>query len=185
MAAGIACSGAGGLKKVKVLELAQGANRMGKKLEVRNAAALHLATGALTKASAEVPVGRHELGGLSVHLVFPEGAAVERGEGSLGEGYDAYTPPTKGLTLAAVWLFLRRAGVQGPKLVALWVECLREAQELRLKDDDNMPVEVLEALAQVQVRVQDECTHRRKTAARRIGAELVQIEIAEGKKRRR
>lgn len=150
------------------------------------AAAMHLAAGAIDKRKAEdVPVGRHDLSGLRVVVSFPDGAAVERDSGELGNGYNVYTATSKGLSLAAVLLFIERSGASGPDAVALWVECIREAIEGGTKAEDHMPPEASQALAKVQAKLQEDCQAQRKTPAKRIGVDLVTVEIeAIGKRKR-
>ena len=144
------------------------------KLATENAA-IHFAAGVLD--AQEVPVGLHPLTGIYVAVAFPEGAAVERMPGSLGDGYDEYTATSKGVSLAAVLLFLKKCGHSGPKAKALWLEAIREAIEHGGKAEDNMPVEALQALHEIKLELSQHCQGRRKTPAKRIGLDLATVTV--------
>lgn len=146
------------------------------KPSIRELAATHYAAGVLDPG--DVPVGRHNLSGLRIIIVCPSGAAVEREPGSNGDGRDEYTATSKGLSLPAVLLFLSKAGViKGPQSLALWIECIQEANENGGKAEDYMPPEAMEALHFVRSKLQAECKAFRKTPAKRIGVELAQVLI--------
>jgi hypothetical protein len=149
---------------------------MAKKLKINEAAALHFAAGAID--SQEVPIGRHELTGHRVVIGFADGSAVERGVGSEGDGFDSYAAKSQ-LTLAASLLFLDRAS---PDMTAgartkLWAQCIQAGLDKTTKIEDLIPREASDALEQMKARMQADCTARRKTPAKRLGMDLVQVRV--------
>lgn len=142
-----------------------------------NLLAIHYARGALKEQDA--PVGRHEVGGKRVIIDIPEGAVLERLEGSLKDGYEEYA---KGLNLLTVLLFLERGGglLTGAKARRLWVECFRRslendkfADKLKDKPDRHLPAEALEALVELKAELAD----KKKTLATRVGIALATVTV--------
>lgn len=140
-------------------------------------AALHLAQGALK--SQDVPPGHHDLSRVQVTLTFPEFAAVDRGAGTQGDGFDAGDePPGLELPAAAVLLFVNRLLEESGELQAewagLWYECIRAALA---GADADPPPSALVALARVQAELPPAAPVPRRTAAKRTGASEVAIAV--------
>lgn len=151
---------------------------------INEAAVLHFAAGVFE--AQEVPVGHHDLSGLKIVIKCPDGAAVDRGPGSTGEGYDECASKGASISPIALLLFLERSGAMAhANAEALWVECIREGLERGGKLDENlMPVEAIKALEQVQATLQGDCKSRRKTPAKRVGMDWVEVSV-QGKKTRK
>jgi len=141
---------------------------------INEAAALHFAAGAI-KAD-DVPVGRHDLSRVQVVITFPDGAAIERGAGSEGDGREACAPPEV-ISLAAALLFIERSGLNGPTAYALMRSCIVEASEKDLKPKDVMPAWALGALRDVQADMQTDCKPTKKTPATRVGIAGAEVSI--------
>lgn len=139
---------------------------------VNQPAALHWAAGAIK--DNDVAVGTHDLSRVRIVITCPDGAAVHRGPGSEGDGYEA-TAPTDKISIEAALLFIERAGLVGPTTFGLWKSCLREAMETKVKAKDHIPTEAAEALKALQSEMQDECKGKKATPATRTGIAGVQI----------
>jgi hypothetical protein len=138
----------------------------------RELCAVHWAGGALDEI--DVPVTTTKLDEYRVIIQFPAGAAVERAEGDLGDGYETAKP--KGPSMKAVLLFLERcSALKGIKTLPIWLECLKEAIERPRKPEQLMPPEAVEAMRMLVKQQSGQA--KRKTAARRIGLQLAQILI--------
>lgn len=147
---------------------------MGKQA-VNEAAAFRFATGALK--GQDVPVGRHRLDGVRIIIECPDGAVVVRGKGNKGKGFDEYTATSKGISLAAVLLFLGKCNaLKGRKAIDLWVKCIKAAVKQDAKAEGLMPPEALEAERRVKAKLKG-CKAIRKTPAELIGLENVQIRV--------
>jgi hypothetical protein len=145
--------------------------------EINEAAALHLAAGALEKRP-EVPVGQHDVSGCRVVLTFPGMAFVTRGEGGNKDGTDSKPAPPIELTLDAVLLFIERSEIKGgAKARKRWADCIRDV----LKGmKGKPPAEAETALAEVQAKLPPAEPVNRKVAAKRTGADQVKITIEAG-----
>lgn len=138
----------------------------------RELCALHWGAGALDEI--DVPVGTTKVDNYRVVIQLPAGAAVERSEGDLGEGYESAKP--KGPSLTAVLLFLERcSAIKGVKALPIWLECLKEAIERPRKPEQVMPPEAVEAMRLLTEQQGGQA--KRKTSARRIGIQLAQVSI--------
>jgi len=133
------------------------------------AAALHAARGVIP--DRDVAVGEHDLAGVDVVISFDRGCSVVRGVGSSGEGLDEYTATSKGLSLAAVMLFLSRMGAAGAGTKGAWKAAIRDAIVMGDKVSDHLPPTVATALAEVQAELASDPALKslRKTPARRLG----------------
>lgn len=138
------------------------------------AAALHWAIGALRKP--DVPVGKHDLSRVRIELIAPEGAAVERGGGTDGDGYDPASP-AEVVSISAALLFLQKLMPDEPRHYALWLECIKEASEPDIKPRELMPPSATRALRELQAQMQTDCQARRKTEATRTGKALAAVRV--------
>jgi hypothetical protein len=141
------------------------------------AAALHFAAGCLD--TQDVPVGIHDLAKCKVVITFPAVAAVERGQGSQGDGTDAYTPASKSLPLAAALFYIADCtSLSGPIAREIWMRWIRRAMEPGVKVEDLMPAEAREALDQVYAEDGHlAATTTRKTPARRVNCKGATVEV--------
>jgi hypothetical protein len=138
----------------------------------RELCALHWAGGAIDEI--DVPTGTTKLDNYRVIIQMPAGAAVERGEGDLGDGYE--TAKSKGPGLAAILLFLDRCcALKGLKTLPIWLECIKEAIERPRKPEQLMPAEAVEAMRLLAKAQGGQA--KRKTSARRIGLQLAQVQV--------
>jgi hypothetical protein len=116
---------------------------MGKTNEINPAAALKFVEAVLSGDA--VPVGRHDLSRGRVTIEIPEGAYVERMEGSEGDGQEALGPPESVDALTAL-LFIEQTGILGPTTFGLWKACAIEAKITKRKVKDVTPPEAKAAL---------------------------------------
>lgn len=132
------------------------------------AAALHLAMGALE--GAQVPVGRHELGGCRLVIEFPEGSCVDRPAGTAGEGRNYYTLAPSEPSIEAVLLYLQRTAKKLPeaKAVELWKESIAAAAVLP-KGAELLPPEARAAIKAIQTSAKLCDQPTRATPAARAG----------------
>jgi hypothetical protein len=149
---------------------------MAKRIDERTlSAALKYAASAIDRQKVpEVPVGDIDVSGLQVVVTFPDGAAVSRQAGSLGDGYDV--APTKGIGQAAVLLYLQRSGVNLAD-AKLWEKCCRESIQQNLRAEDLLPAEAVQAHDRVTSKLQPDCQGRRKTPAKSIGVDLAKVNV--------
>ncbi len=138
----------------------------------RELCALHWGAGALDEV--DVPIGTTKVDNYRVVIQLPAGAAVERAEGDLGNGYESAKPKAPSMT--AVLLFLDRCcALKGLKTLPIWLECLKEAIERPRKPEQLMPAEAVEAMRLLEKQQGGQA--KRKTSARRIGLQLAQVSI--------
>lgn len=137
------------------------------------AAVLHAAKGCLPE-SIEVPVGLFPLSQFSVVITLPNGAAVERGEGTAGGGYDQFNQKQQVLTNAVITRFLERAGLTGPGLKDAWVSAIMDVMTAPVKPANELPDEAILAAQELEGAG---LIGTRKTAAKRIGVKSAIVRI--------
>lgn len=142
--------------------------------KVNEAAALHFAEGCLR--DNEVPVGDHDLSRVRVILTFPDGAAVQRGEGSEGDGHEA-EGAGQSVNAVAALLFIKKSGIKGPTSFGLWKSCILEAAKTKLKAKDLTPPEAVEAMREIHEAIPDDEKPTKKTSASRVGVAGVEISV--------
>ena len=140
------------------------------------AAVYHAAKGCLPE-SIDVPVGLYNLSGYSVVISLPDGAAVERGDGTDGGGFDTYAEKQKVLTNAVVTRFLERAGLVGPALKDAWTAAILDVMTSPVKPSNELPDEAVLAAQELEASTPVGLIGRRKTAAKRIGVKAAKIVI--------
>ncbi len=141
--------------------------------KVNEAAALHFAKGVIE--DQEVPVGRHNLAGCRVVIDFPDNAAVERSEGTAGEGFDETKPPALKLTLGMALRFATLCDFPTSKAKALWRTAI--AHELRDEGKFEIPSEAALALDEAEQARKAPEPGKRKTVAKRSDPKLSKVSV--------
>lgn len=139
------------------------------------AALMHAAKGCFP--DQDVPVGLYNLSGFAVVVTLPDGAAVERGDGTAGGGFDSYNEKQKVLTLAVVTRFLEQAGLTGPAHKDAWVRAILDVFTAPIRPADQLPDEALVAAREVEGFAPVGLTCTRKTAAKRLGIKTARVRI--------
>jgi hypothetical protein len=151
---------------------------------INEAAARHFALGVLKEQ--DVPVGMHALGGVQIVITCPDGAAVNRPEGDLGEGLDSCEPS---IPLAAALLFIERQGLSsadGVRAVDEWKQCIIDTAQKKVRP--ATPAAAMAALKELAKEMQPGCRVSKRTSAERIcvaGAVVTVQRIKSRKPRRR
>jgi len=135
---------------------------------VNEAAAIHFAAGVLE--SQDVPVGFHNLSRCKVTITFGEVAAVERGQGSEGDGTERSAQKPK-LTVEACLLFIHRHSLAAP------AQELRNRWESAIRDSDDAPVLLPQAATEALEAVCQTTEVIKKTPARRMNPKGAKVAV--------
>jgi hypothetical protein len=119
---------------------------------------------------------RVDLSRMQIVITCPDGAAVERAEGSLGEGYEPKKLPSV-VTLPAALLFIGRRAESKLSDYALWSQCIRDAEALKPKPETVQPHDALQALRDFQNKIPKDQLPKEKTDHERPGFKGIQIAV--------
>jgi hypothetical protein len=113
-----------------------------------------------------------------VVIACPKGAKVIREAGTEGDGRDECPPKGPDLTREVLLLFLDRTGAANvPKARSIFLECFRAAHDTRDNPKASLPTALEQAAEDFFATVQADTKPTKKTPAKRIGIDLVQLLI--------
>jgi len=142
--------------------------------KVNEAAALKFARAVLKEQN--VPPGNHDLSRVRIVIILPEGASVDRLEGSEGNGQEA-AGPADSVNAAAALRFIQLMGIGTPTTFPLWKQALKEVTELDLKAKDLTPPEAKAALKQIHEEMPADARATKATPAACSGVKGAIVEI--------